>query len=346
MILADNNRYIALKNNFDLLRLLLASTVFFVHLSALAPFPYFDFTKLFNSELAVKSFFIVSGFLVFRSFENSQNVKNYFFKRFSRIYPGYFAVTITSILISIFTCLYIDSKNIEYIDYLKYLLSNLVFLNFLHPNLPGLFSENFITSVNGALWTLKIEVIFYASVPIIIFIARRRGYLITLIIFYLLSISYRIFLGNINSSMSQHLLNQFPGQLIYFLVGASGFYYFDILRKYSYVLFLLIIAIILFRIGGWTYDFLEPFFLGIIIVYFVFFIPYLGNFSKYGDFSYGIYIIHFPLIQIMVQTALFNSHPLIAFFVTIFLVFSLSFILWHLVEKPFLIKSSYWIRQK
>jgi peptidoglycan/LPS O-acetylase OafA/YrhL len=222
-----------LKNNFDFLRLLLSMTVFLVHLSALAPFPYFDFTSYLSSVLAVKSFFVISGFLIFKSYENKSSTSKYFSKRFFRIYPAYTAVIIACILASLFSCLYFGVENFRYQDYLKYFFANLVFLNFLHPNLPGLFSENLFTQVNGSLWTLKTEIIFYASVPIIVWIAKKNGYFLTLFTLFCLSILYRIIFTNINTPLAQQLLNQFPSQLVYFLAGAFGFYYYNFFKKYS-----------------------------------------------------------------------------------------------------------------
>jgi peptidoglycan/LPS O-acetylase OafA/YrhL len=336
MTLKKTHKFNDLKNNFDLLRLLLSMTVFFVHLSALVPFPYFDFRPYLNSALAVKSFFVISGFLIFKSYENTSSITKYFSKRFFRIYPAYIVVIIACLFASLFSCLYFGIENIKYKDYLKYIFANLVFLNFLHPNLPGLFSENLFTEVNGALWTLKIEIIFYASVPIIVLIAKKNGYFLTLFTLFCLSILYRVILTNTNVPLAQHLLNQFPSQLVYFLAGAIGFYYFNFLKKYSNFFLYLTPAFFFIQNMGWFYFFLEPLFLSVLIVYFAFLMPYLGNLAKYGDFSFGIYIVHWPLIQFMVQIGLFDKSPLLAFCATIFLVFSVSFFLWRFVEKPFL----------
>jgi peptidoglycan/LPS O-acetylase OafA/YrhL len=338
MPLLKSHKYINLKNNFDLLRFLLSMTVFLVHLSALAPFPYYDFTTHLNSALAVKSFFVISGLLIFKSYENTSSIKKYFAKRFFRIYPAYIVVMVACLFASLFSCLYSGIDNIRFKDYFEYFFSNLIFLNFLHPNLPGLFTENLITSVNGALWTLKIEIIFYASVPIIVLIAKKNGYFLTLFTLFCISILYRVIIINLNIPLAHHLLNQFPSQLVFFLAGAMGFYFFNFFKKYSYFFLGLTTTFFLIPNTGWIYFLLEPLFLCVLIVYFALLMPYLGNFAKYGDFSYGIYIIHFPLIQFFVQIGLFNKSPLLAFFLTIFLVLGTSFFLWHFVEKPFLKK--------
>ncbi len=158
------------KNNFDLLRAIFAIIVFIVHADVLSTNSNLhSLVSLLSSKLAVKSFFVVSGFLIFMSYQNSQNITSYFSKRIRRIYPAYLFVIIASVLLgAIFTMF---SAN-EYwsITSLKYFLANLTFLNFLQPTLPGLFINNINPAVNGALWTLKIEVMFYIAVPLIVFL--------------------------------------------------------------------------------------------------------------------------------------------------------------------------------
>jgi peptidoglycan/LPS O-acetylase OafA/YrhL len=86
-------------NNFDLLRLLFASLVALVHtaeltrLELLAPLRH-----LLLGEVAVDGFFVISGFLVFASYERSRSLGHYYSKRLRRILPGYLTVVTLSAL--------------------------------------------------------------------------------------------------------------------------------------------------------------------------------------------------------------------------------------------------------
>ena len=68
------------KNNFNILRLLLAILVFFAHWNTLTNQ---QIGNLFFhlSGYAVDMFFIVSGFLIFSSFDYEQNRKYFYIKR-------------------------------------------------------------------------------------------------------------------------------------------------------------------------------------------------------------------------------------------------------------------------
>jgi peptidoglycan/LPS O-acetylase OafA/YrhL len=112
----------------------------------------------------------------------------------------------------------ISSKDIgDYFSlaWLKYVFANLAFLNFLQPTLPGVFNSNNLTAVNGALWTLKIEVMFYLTVPVFVFLFRKLGYFPVLVSSYLLSIAYFEFFSEVaertGSVFYEQLARQLPG---------------------------------------------------------------------------------------------------------------------------------------
>jgi len=333
-------------NNFDLLRVLFAVIVFFVHAyvlsenDLLAPFSIF-----LSSEIAVKSFFVVSGFLIFMSYENSRSLKSYTSKRIHRIYPAYFSIVVLCALLGVF----ISSVSVsDYfsIDWLKYLLANLLFLNFLHPELPGVFSGNIIHAVDGALWTLKIEVMFYLSVPVLVWSMRKWGRWQMLLALYIASLAYVVLIEvwgiRTGSGIYLELQRQFPGQLMFFIAGAVLYYYLDLFKQHW--LWLLTLAVLIMVIRHLVpVLWLEPIALAIIVIYFACVFPWLGNFGKYGDFSYGIYIVHFPILQVLIAEGMFESSPMMALSFAAFLVLACAYLFWHYIEKPFLRSSSHYV---
>ncbi|MEQ9315317.1 MAG: acyltransferase family protein, partial [Henriciella sp.] len=131
-------------------------------LSAMAPFGETEQALGVLAELSIQGFFIVSGALVYGSLERSETLATYAEKRVRRLYPAYAVVILVPALVSGFLTGWADVTAI-----LSYLGANLIFLNFLSPDLPGLFDANRFTEVNGALWTLKIEVMFYIGLPVL-----------------------------------------------------------------------------------------------------------------------------------------------------------------------------------
>lgn len=345
----STHSYTTNTNNFDLLRFSFAAIVFFVHASVLSSNNYLpSLTGFFSSELAVKSFFVVSGFLIFMSYENSPSTSSYFSKRIRRIYPAYLFVILASVLLGgAFTIL--SANDYWSVVTLKYLLANLTFLNFLQPTLPGLFISNLNPAVNGALWTLKIEVMFYITVPLMVFCFNRFGRLSVMVFLFLGSVIYSYALFSIAESQAGgafvELQRQLPGQITFFIAGAAGYYYFNTFKKYA--LYSLPIAVLVFVLKAhlpWIV--LEPLALGILVIYFATIFPYLGDFGKYGDFSYGIYILHFPILQLLIANRLLIGSPILFIALAGALVLLFSILLWHFIEKPFLRKSSHYLASK
>ena len=334
------------RNNFDLLRFAFAATVFLYHAYVLSTAPQLAFLGALSAELAVKSFFVVSGFLVFMSFENSRSTREYCGKRIRRIYPAYATVVIgAGVLGALVTAL-------PFTDYLfrglaRYLAANLVFANFLAPNLPGVFAHNPMTEVNGALWTIKIEVMFYATVPALAWLAARFGHVAVLTGAYVFGFAWKFGF----SALAEHtgsmifvkLSYQFPGQLAYFVSGALCYYYLPALQpRWGTVAAVGITGMLVARTFPATQVLIEPAALALVIVFLAFGMRYLGNFARFGDFSYGIYIIHFPVIQTLVVAGAFGANAFGGLAIAAALVLALALLCWHWVEKPFLQRGSHY----
>lgn len=333
-------------NNLDLLRFSFAFVVFLVHayhLSDVASLSLFD--TLFSAKMAVECFFVVSGFLIFMSYEHSSSLNRYFEKRVRRIYPAYFSVVVICAIFGSLLSTYSYSEYFLSSELYRYLIANLVFLNFIQPDLPGVFSENSLAAVNGALWTLKIEVMFYLSVPIFVWLFRKIGLWQGLTLLYFASFIYSFcmqLLINKHGGIFIELQRQLPGQLMFFIAGGALYYSFDFFKKNATLLLLIAITAYVFESLFQT-GLLYAAALAICVVYFGFVFKYLGNFGKYGDFSYGIYILHFPILQTFIAYQLFTVSPILAMLVTIIAVLFAAYVMWHGVEKKLLNKSSYYL---
>jgi peptidoglycan/LPS O-acetylase OafA/YrhL len=343
--LSQHSRQRLNANNFDLLRLLFAGTVCLVHAYQLSGYQQLEWIeRILSSAVAVKAFFVVSGFLIFMSFERSPSISSYAGKRFRRIYPAYFTV----VMLCAIGLLGASSKSIgDYFSpaWIKYVLANLSFLNFLHPTLPGVFETNKVPAVNGALWTLKIEVLFYFSVPLFVFLFRRFGYLSVMVIVYALSVAYAMLFSWIaertGAGSYLELGRQLPGQLSYFMAGAFFYYYLPFFERHARYFVLGALPLLAANMH-WPLLLIEPFALAAVVVFFALF-PYVGNFGKYGDFSYGVYILHFPIIQCFIHFGWLASRPWL-FLTAIVLTTAMAAIaIWHVVEKRFLLRNSHYV---
>ncbi len=159
------------ENAFNFLRLICCLIVIYEHSAILsgANLPVFNLRGT-----AVNVFFILSGFWVTLSYLKSSSVKKYVLKRFKKIFPEYWLVVFASaVLLSFFSSLSFK----EYFSdsgFYKYLLANVLTLNFVHPTLPGVFENMALNgSVNGSLWTIKVELGFYIVLPFLIWILKK-----------------------------------------------------------------------------------------------------------------------------------------------------------------------------
>jgi peptidoglycan/LPS O-acetylase OafA/YrhL len=289
-----------------------------------------------SAKLAVEGFFAMSGCLIVASYENSPSFLDYILKRARRILPAYGAALVFTLFIGVaFTSLH-KAAFLESADTWKYALSNVTFLNFIHPTLPGLFTNNPVMgSVNGSLWTIKIEVMFYLFVPLLVFLCHRYGRWQTLVTVAILSLIYK--------STCEHLHHdslalQLPAQLGFFAMGALVYYYYPWFLKHGISVW----AVALSSYAAYLFTdwmLFRVISISLLVMSVGLLLPFAKGRIKSGDFSYGVYVLHFPVIQVLVALGIFHAYPLASVVLTTLAVAILSFASWHLVEKRFLSQS-------
>nr|WP_258929696.1 acyltransferase [Flavobacterium davisii] len=231
-------------------------------------------TKSFcKSNLAVSSFFVLSGFLVSKSLTRTPSLKIYFLKRAKRILPAYIITIIFSVVILS------SISTLSFWDYFtnkmtcRYFFWNLFFLNFLEPCLPNVFATNPLPFVNGSLWTMKIEEGFYLTLPILFyFIKKSKKETLVLAFVYFISILYSyIMLELLHLPL---LEKQLPGKLAYFAIGIYIYLNFDFFIQNKKA----------FLVGAWFLFFIQlyylnndlffPFTLGITVLFLAYSLPF------------------------------------------------------------------------
>lgn len=333
-------------NNFDFLRILFALIVAIAHLIHLSQIQELQsYSRFFDSRLAIDGFFIISGFLIAKSYNNSKSLKNYILKRIKRIFPAYMFVIIFCAIFFFFISSYTFNKYFFSIQFWKYLFANLTFQNYLEPCLPGVFEPNKICAVNGALWTIKIEEAFYLLLPVFYWLVKSKKvniYLLALVSYLVSVIFYNYFLA----IDMYRIGKQLPGAISFFITGIILFNNFSFFLKKKNLL--IIPAFILFFIEYYVLEtsYLRPFVFGLIVFYVAYSFNSLNHFGKYGDFTYGIYILHFPIIQLLYYLEFYdNYNPIFSTVMTMTSIIVLAYFSWHYIELPYLSKSRK-LRQK
>ena len=337
-------RHIPQPNNFNIIRLMLAVYVFFVHFTVLTNC---DNSALFIQGVdCVRGFFVISGFLIYASFCRASSLKTYFSNRCRRILPSYlFIVIIFSLaLFFVSSCSFNEYFSTEWLRYLMY---NLSFSNFAQPTLPGVFTHNTIDAVNGSLWTIKIELMCYIALPLIVYICKkiRLNPLLLLSILVLLSISYSLICNHLynQSGNDAYLIyaRQIGGQLAYFVMGMIMYESLQFVIKYRHYLlvFGLVAMTIAYSFPDASYI-IKPLAIACIVIPAAF-IGRWGYWLGKTDISYDFYLMHFPIIQVLIH---YNLPDSIGIIPTLMLAFAvivlLSTLSWHFIGRPFLRRKS------
>lgn len=331
---------IRVPNNFDVLRILFAWFVIISHSYVLngqgATDPLANITDnyLVFSYIGVKGFFIISGYLIFQSLQRSKSIGEYLIKRILRIFPGLFVVLALTLL---FVYFIYPHSTIPYLfdpEIYKYFLGNLS-LFMPHFYIRGVFEHQFTNAINGSLWTIEFEFLFYVILLIVFPIRKNIKYtrftLIALIcLFTIGNMYFQTSLFTITKPVNLGLTFELGS---FFMMGSfMACFEWDAIPNKPTLLIGAIILFLLTVVFKLNHTFLA-FSLTIIILGIGKRKSTIASLThKYlGDPSYGIYLYAFPLQQIII----YYVHPstLTLFITSSIGAFILGYLSWNLVEK-------------
>lgn len=297
------------------------------------------FTKLGSAitfgEMAVDGFFIVSGFLVVQSFQNSRSILDYLDKRCRRIYPGFFCCSI--IVIGISPALDGSVASWRTQDYLKALLS-IATLNWPDATaFPGLHFH----SLNGAAWSISYEFKCYLMVVVlgVLGLYRKSMIFVSITIAFFLShaAGWPTYVGPLAKLIGWPQL--FIRMAGLFCAGTCFYLLNDTLRyRWRYILGAAMALLVCLPFSKLA----EPCFAlagGYLIFAFAFGIhsKVLSSVNMRQDISYGTYLYAWPIAGCLVYFFKIGS-PVLLFLLTLPTSMFAGLLSWHLIEKHFVRK--------
>lgn len=330
-------------NNFNILRLVAASSVIFSHATHIVS----NDIDLLKSTIgysvgwvAVSAFFSISGMLIYLSVVRSQSVWNYVAARCLRIFPGlWFMLVVTTALLGVFFStlpalqFFTDPETAGYIAGNAYLYAP-------KYSLPGVFETNPLSAINGSLWTLRFEFTCYILTLVCFLVGAYRSEQRFLLLCGVFALGYFGFLafGFATNTLDSILYDGSDFAKMHrlcfaFFLGILMGRYIETFRPRGWMVLGSIVPCLL--------TFGTPFFATFLIIaiamtlfWFAFLQhPWLVPFRSMPDYSYGIYIYAFPIQQALAYLmpgSDWLTNSLLSLLITLpFAAFS-----WHVIEKP------------
>ena len=313
--------------------------------------------------LGVNFFFVLSGFLITylllieKEKNGTVNVKYFYFRRFLRIWPLYYAVVFFGFFV-LPVVYFLVGKDLttpgEIFLYLTF-LSN--------------FDSTTTTAILGVLWSISVEEQFYLIWPLVFLFVKSKNHGRIFFIILLISFVFRIVYEDNSAVLFEHTLSCISDMA----VGGLGAYWafkgtiverFEKLPRWLIVLVYLIELSLIITRSYWN-----TLFFGLYaserLIYSIFFLfvvleqNYSNNsfvkmgdwkqISKLGIYTYGLYMLHFIsiyFINLVFDMAGWNTslaqlmlfEPFLSFVITI----GLAYVSFVVLERPFLkIKKRY-----
>jgi peptidoglycan/LPS O-acetylase OafA/YrhL len=344
MYSTKSNKLISL----DILRGLAATFVFFYHLhlgeilAKTTGFNLFNYIDLIGTKYAVPLFFILSGYCIELSVQNtlknkkSFNLIQFYSRRIRRIYIPYIFALIVSVIIN-------------------YVVRPGYFLGFpdifTHLFVLQGFSNSYFNTINVVLWTITIELSFYLLYPIYFYIKQIASLSISLLVIGCVSLFSIIITTYLNSNAG-YAFFYFPINLFFsWCIGCTLCTLKSSeasIKQYIYLYsaitlsFLLLIFLYVDTSEIIKYNFLIIL-SGIILLIFLKLNSFFSKWNKIlkpiqliGLSSYSLYLLHEPLILLkgFLINLVDNGDNNLLHIGGIMLIFCLSYLAYLFIEKP------------
>lgn len=323
-------------NNFNFIRFALAMMVLLSHSPELIDGDRHReiFTVLFRGnfsfgEIAVGGFFMLSGYLITKSWQDQPVPRKFLEKRVRRIFPAFILSSLICVMIVGPLGAQSISQYFSALDPVQFVVNALT-LGL--PVVPPVFVGQPYPVVNGAMWTIRVEFTCYLAVLLVgMSVGFRRIFCLALaaMIFGICVFEYFV-----------HTLTWFDPLHVnlasYFAAGSCCYVFRDRIR---YTPKIAVVAAAVLFCGLFSFRIHQLAFLlaGTYLLFFFAFakIPLLANFGKLPDVSYGLYLYGWP-IQKLIIWWFPGSSPWAVFFAAAVAAVVAGWISWHVIEKRFI----------
>lgn len=345
------------RNNFDVLRFLLASLVVLSHsYSIVLPKALWDREPLMAltgrqlslGSMAVYGFFAISGFLIATSWSRSKSFGDFFRKRAWRLYPGFAVMTLACAFLVVPLAVG-SGPHVEARTLGKVLYRTVVFDAWEDP---AAFAGHENAAINASAWTIPYEFWCYLILAGLaaVGVLRRRAWVVGLAAAaYVAQMAFAtwncgpVWTDWLPATASYHVGRvvgvpaNWPAFLTYFLAGASFFAWRDKIPHSPRLAAACAVALVVAARVHPLLQFVLPA-CGVYLLFWASLHPKLRfeTFGRRGDFSYGIYLYSFPIQQLLIAwVGPTRVQPLQLFAMSMPLSLAAGVLSWHGVEKWF-----------
>lgn len=334
-------------NNFNLIRLFAAMQVAHYHLATIYQLdigkPHQQLIEFLGLFPGVPIFFFISGFLISKSWENSDSWKDYAIKRIGRIEPALIISVLFALLLT-WASGYFENSNISIIDLLLIFLAKISVFQFYNPDYLRAYGDGVL---NGSLWTITVEIQFYILIPFIylIFFRKYSAWKLAglIIVFTLINLLSDALQANYNNNVAYKLFNvSFFPWFFMFLAGVFFQKHFGLFYKLLHGKFFILLVIYLtacYTTKPLGVDFGNSFnpIMFILLCCLIFSAAYSASTLATKllsdiDISYGTYLYHMPVINFCLYKG-FSKDYLTGTIIFVLIV-AISLFSWFLIERP------------
>ena len=333
------------RNNLNLIRLFAAAQVMLVHgLNHLE----FEGPLVMALKLipGVPTFFFLSGLLIYGSYDRTRvdGIQAFFRNRALRIFPGLWAcVALATICVTASGYLVSAARATAWTDVALWVAGQASFVQFYNPDFMRGFG---LGVINGALWTVAVELQFYVLTPILFTALHRKKYIyiIIIVLSIILNLYFRYSINTDNMAMKLIYVSFLPWIYMY-MAGfwlASNKHILLKLRETriirwafpAYIITMLLVDSYIINASN-AINPLSFSLLALCLVRASTMTLYLPstvlNFVAREDFSYGLYLYHMPLLNFLIHYRWLTPElSLAALAGGSFLLAAMS---WYLVER-------------